>query len=95
MSINRIAWEHGAIQVYLLKGYYLSQPYKKSIKDKEKAWIDVKNYLFNQDIMQQYVALRDSETMLRNIKSNFKTIYQKVLTKFGITSGHSSNLSKS
>ncbi len=29
MSINRIAWEHGAIQVYLLKGFYLSQPYKK------------------------------------------------------------------
>lgn len=64
-----IDWKRRETILSLFKAVVAKEPYLKTNNaDKNKAWTDAKDMLFQQDFMAEYYEQKDSETMLRNMK---------------------------
>jgi len=64
-----IDWKRKDVSLSLFKAVLAKEPHRKTTNaDKNKSWNEVKEMLFQQDFMADYLYLKDSDTIIRNIK---------------------------
>lgn len=72
---NEIVWSRRDVILCLFKAVLAKEPHLKITNvDKNKAWMETKEMLFQQDCMEDYMDSKESDTIMRNLKVFYKDI---------------------